>query len=233
MRKRFLQILTIACVSLLVCPVTFAASTSSLQTSVTLTGPTGVNPVALKVTVPPGTDVPPESYTWASTPSATLSFDPMTLFTFPQQDTTKPPFLTFLPDHFYSIDMAYTYGTGAAITQMSFAFTATEPAGQPVGHGLGVKATASFVRKRIDPVTGSEATEAATDRINKVLLRDVSTVGVQLTDLNGGWLRVYVGVVTKDPGLPVGDIEKTATAEVFSPGDIAGAYTGTLTISSL
>lgn len=229
MRKGFLQLLVITCASLLIYSASFAASTSTLTTSATVSGPSGVNPVALKVM---GTGTSPSD--WADTTRyTTLSFDPLTLFEFPNPAPGGAPFLTFLPDHFFSIDMAYTYAPGAAITQMSFLFTGTEPAAQPVGHGLGVKGTATFVKKRIDPVTGSEVAESVADRIGKVLLRDVSTIGVTLADLAGGWLRVYVGVVTKDPALPAGDVELTSTAEVFSPGDIAGTYTGTLTIMSL
>jgi hypothetical protein len=222
-RDRF-KVLMIMGVLLLVPALSFAASTSTLDTSVTLNGPTGVNPVALRVA---GTGLNPSD--WDPTPQTSLNFDPLTLFTF--DNPNGAPFKTFLPNHFYSIDMAYTYEQGATITQISFQFTSTEPAGQPVGHGLGVKGTATMVRKHL--VDGVEATETDADRINKVLLRDVSTVGVPLTTLAGGWLRVYVGLVTKDPALPAGDVELTTEAEVFSPGDIPGSYTGTLTVMSL
>ncbi len=87
------------------------------------------------------------------------------------------------------------------------------------------------MKKRI--VNGAEATEVAGDRIAKVLLKDVSTVNVLLTDLVQGWLRMYVGLVTKDPALPSGDVEFSTAAQVFSPGDVPGTYSGTLTVSSL
>jgi len=224
MKKGFLQIF-VACVALLVYSVSFAQSSTSLTTSVTLTGPTGVDPVALKVM---GTGTTPAD--WANTTHQTsLSFDPLTLFTF--TDAAGRSFKVFLPDHFFSIDMAYTYGGGAAISQISFSFAETaKPAGQP--NGMGSKATATLVRKRLD-ATGAEVAETAADRIAKVLLADVGTTGATLTQLTGGWLRVYVGVVTKDPALPAGDVEKTAAAEVFSPGDLPGAYSGTFTVISL
>jgi len=223
-RKGF-QFLAVACALLLVTSLSFAQSTSSLSTSVTVSGPTGVAPVTLRVM---GTGTSPAD--WADTTNYTsLSFDPLTLLT--GTSSAGVPFSVFLPDHFFSIDMAYTYGGGATISQISFAFTGTEPAGQPVGSGLGVKATATFVRKRI--VGGVEATETAADRISKVLLGNVDTASVLLSDLSQGWLRVYVGLVTKDPALPAGDVELTSAAQVFSPGDVPGAYSGTLTIISL
>ncbi|MFH0827045.1 MAG: hypothetical protein V1923_04065 [Candidatus Omnitrophota bacterium] len=224
MRRKGFQILAVVCVSLLVCGVSFAASTSTLSASATVTGPTGISPVTLRVL---GTGANPSD--WADTTNYTsLDFDPLTLLT---GTANGIPFSVFLPNHFYSIDMAYTYGGGAAITQMSFLFTGTEPAGQPIGSGLGVKGTATLVKKRI--VNGVEAPETGGDRIAKVLLRDVSTVNVLLTDIAQGWLRMYVGLVTKDPALPAGDIELGSEAQVFSPGDVPGSYTGSLTISSL
>lgn len=226
MRKGF-QILAVACLALLVYSVSFAASTSTLATTVTLTGPTGVNPVALKV-LGKGTN----TSDWNPTPQTSLSFDPITLNTFTVSGKT---FSVFLPDHFFSIDMQYTYGGGAAISQFQFSFIGTEPAGQ-TGHGLGVKATATFVKKRLD-ANGVEVPETVADRVSpgKVLLRDVNTAHVTLSQLSGGWLRVYVGLVTKDPLLGTSDIENaTGTlAEVFSPGDVPGSYSGTLTITSL
>jgi hypothetical protein len=225
MRKGF-QILAVVSLALLVYSVSFAASSSSLATTVTLTGPSGVNPVALKV-MGKGTNVSD----WITIPQTSLNFDPLTLYNFTVGGKT---YSVFLSDHFFSIDMAYTYG-GAAIGQMTFSFSGIEPAGQ-TGHGLGVKATATFVKKRLDS-NGIEVLETPADRVSpgKVLLKDVNTASITLAQLSGGWLRVYVGLVTKDPLLGTTDIENaTGTlAEVFSPGDVPGPYSGTLIVTSL
>jgi hypothetical protein len=231
MRKGFLEIMALVCLSMLVYSVSFAASSEPLTASVTLGGPTGVDAVVISV---PGTGTASD---WASAVVATsLNFDPLTLFKFNESGAEDPAgkYHVFLPNHFYSIDMSYTYTGGAGtITQISFTFAETaKPALQP--NGLGRKATATTVRKYLLG-DGSEAIEQTSDRITKVLLENVSTAGVTLQQLAGGWLRMYVGLVTKDPLLGTSDIENApgTLAEVFSPGDLPGPYSGILTVSSL
>lgn len=224
MKKAFVLVLA-ACFSFLFCVDTFAQT--SLPASATIGGPTGVNMVALRVNNK-GT-LPSD---WTTTPVTSLDFNPMTLQTFTVSGRT---FSSFLPNHFFAIDMAYTFSTGSPITQIQFHYTdGTPPAGQ--AHGLGWKATATFVKKRLD-ANGNEVTETIADRVGpgKILLKDAGTVSFTLSSLSGGWLRVYVGMVTKDPALGTTDIENApgTQAEVFSPGDVAGSYTGTVSITTL
>ncbi|KPK97311.1 MAG: hypothetical protein AMJ95_09685 [Omnitrophica WOR_2 bacterium SM23_72] len=226
MKRKGFQIMAVVCVSLLVYGLSFAASTSSLTTSVTVDPPSGVSPVALRVA---GTGTSPADWADLTNYYPNLDFGPLTLYTGTTDGTS---WAVFLPSYFYSVDMAYTYGGGAGITQFSFSYSSdVVPLGQPTDSGLGVKSTATFVRKRM--VDGVEVTETPADRIAKVLLRDVGTVNVLLSDLSQGWLRMYVGVVTKDPALPAGDVELTTTAQVFSPGDVPGDYSGILTVFTL
>lgn len=237
MRKGFLEIMALVCLSMLVYSVSFAASSEPLTTSVTLGGPTGVDAVVISV---PGTGTASD---WASAVVATsLNFDPLTLFKFNESGAEDPAgkYHVFLPNHFYSIDMSYTYTAGAGtINQISFTFQETaKPANQP--NGLGRKATATTVKKRLLS-DGSEAIEQLSDRITKVLLENVSLAGITLPELaqfggtGSGWLRMYVGLVTKDPALGTADIENASgtLAEVFSPGDLPGPYSGILTVGSL
>jgi len=63
-------------------------------------------------------------------------------------------------------------------------------------------------------------------------LIDVQNEGILLSAISPGWLRIYVGLVTKDPSDPVFGSAWPSNFEVFSPGDVPGPYTGTLIISS-
>lgn len=232
-RKGFLLILAV-CLTLPVCSVGLAQT--SLTASATISGPSGVTPVAIRVTVPPGTNVPPSAYVWDTTSSASLNFDPLVLKAFTASGTEvqvgdpQAKFLIFLSDHFYSIDMAYTYGGGAAITRILFEYTDVSP---PQTAGLGSKATATFVRKYF--ANGAEAPETINDRTapGKLLLSNAGGTIISLSQLNGGWLRVYVGLVTKNPALPAGDVELLSSTTPFVPGDAPGTYEGRITITSL
>ena len=179
---------------------------------------------------------PDDPSIWAgSTEVGSIDFDPLTLetFTVTEGDVTRT-YQAFLPSHYYAIDLGYTYGAGSAISSIGFAYAegANPNAANPDGGGLGSKATVSLVRKALDS-EGEELPEEVSDTLEtKVLLTDIGSASVSMTELAGGWLRVYVGLVTKNPELDASDVEFTEEAEVFSPGDIPGGYSGTLTITA-
>ena len=100
----------------------------------------------------------------------------------------------------------------------------TKPSGQ--ANGLGVKATATFIK--VTGATGSQ-TEALITAHGKKRLLDVSDT-VAKSEYVGGFLRIYVGIVTKDSAATPPD---PGNSETFTNADLPGNYDGTLTISAV
>ncbi|MDD2702418.1 MAG: hypothetical protein PHC33_00175 [Candidatus Omnitrophica bacterium] len=144
--------------------------------------------------------------TWSSSPTTSLTFGTLKEISVGDHD------FIFLPD--VTTDLYYVIlpmGGGLDATksvQVSFSDTGTIS-------GLGKKTTISYVK-----VTDSVETE-----IKKARLQETSSVAV--SSLGGAALRMYVGIYN---GVPGSNWSGTA-AEVFSGGDAAGNYCGTLTIS--
>ena len=91
------------------------------------------------------------------------------------------------------------------------------------GHGLGWKSTATFTK-----VVGSTETSLSSHGPKK-MLKDLSGEHVLPSEVSGGFLRVYLGIVSKDPTAPIPD---PAASEVFTNADHAGAYDGSLVITA-
>jgi hypothetical protein len=218
MKKSILMLLVLIGLSLLVASLAFAVD---YPASATVPSPIDVDPKMLLVTGD-GKSID----NWADkAPKSTMDFGTLSLLKIPKVGGEDQ---IFLSDHFYSIDIGYTYAPGTPITQVTVNYNDVSA---PQAHGLGYKTTATFVKKFILP-DGSEKGEAIPGDLmpglGKMLLKDVSE-GILLSDISPGWLRIYVGLVTKDPSA---DLPEPPLAEVFSPGDVAGSYTGTLVISS-
>lgn len=129
----------------------------------------------------------------------------------------------YIPDHYFAIDVAGSGGAGSPDVTVTYSGD-TKPAGQTTG--LGVKATATFVK-----VSGSGATATETGITTagpKKRLIDVNQT-ILKTAYAGGFLRIYLGVVTKDPAATFPD---PANSEPFTNADVAGAYAGTFLISA-
>jgi hypothetical protein len=122
----------------------------------------------------------------------------------------------WLPDHYFSIDAAATGGSGNADVTITYADTAN-PNG--TGHGLGWKTTMAFAK-----VVGTTET-LITAHGPKKMLKDLNGEHVLGSETAGGFLRMYVGVVSKAADDP-------ATSEAFTNSDKAGTYSGTLTITA-
>ncbi len=142
--------------------------------------------------------------------SSALSFNPLTFNSANQ---------IWLPDHFYSVDV--TPG-GAGSTDVTLAYTEGANPNTP-GHGLGWKSTATFMK-----VVGSTET-ALTTHGPKKMLKDLTAEHVTPAQLGTGFLRVYLGIVTKDPAAVPLD---PATSEVFTNADKPGSYDGSLVITA-
>jgi hypothetical protein len=228
MKKSILMLLVLIGLSLLVASLAFAVD---YPASATVPSPIDVDPKMLLVT-----GDGKSSNNWLDKAEKfTMDFGTLTLNTFPNPAPGGAPFQVFLSDHFYSIDVGLMYGPGTPITQVTVDYNeGNKPFGQTAG-GLGTKTTGTFVKKFILP-DGSEKSEAIPadliPGLGKMRLIDVQNEGILLTDISPGWLRIYVGLVTKDPADPVFGSSWPANFEVFSPGDVPGNYTGTLIISS-
>jgi hypothetical protein len=144
--------------------------------------------------------------TWSSSSTTSLTFGTL------KEVSVGDNNYIFLPD--VTIDLYYVIlptGGGLDATksvQVSFSDTGTIS-------GLGKKTTISYVK-----VVDSVETE-----VKKARLQETSSVAV--SSLGGGALRMYVGIYN---GVEGSNWSGTA-AEVFSGGDAAGNYGGTLTIS--
>lgn len=203
----------------------FAADVS-LSAEAKLPGISGIKPKILQVV--PKIDANGNDLGWLSWTEVTmyqLNFGDLEHKTFSNPDPNGAPFQAFLAKHYFSVDMSYIYqGTGGAnINQITVQYTEGEmPSGQI--HGLGYKASIAFVRKAMISKT-AEKPETEADTIGKYLLKDI-TGGrtVLLSSLAGGWLRLYIGIVSDPEKLGIID------AEVFSPGDVSGKYSGTIVI---
>lgn len=125
----------------------------------------------------------------------------------------------YIPTHFYAINVSGTGGAGAPDVTVSYTGD-TKPVGQT--NGLGVKATATFMK-----VVGTTETALTTHGPKKRLI-DVSE-SIAKAELGGGALRIYLGVVTKDPAAAIQD---PANSEPFTNADQPGAYSGTLLVSA-
>lgn len=185
----------------------------------TIGGPTGIDLTILEVTPDPNSpDV------WASFREVTtINFGTLQLFSFP--NPAGGTFSAFLPAYYYAMDVGFTFGGGAEINGISVTYVNGAPL------GLGDRGTVTFVRKALSS-DGTELPETQSNTLGIKKLFSQLPQQISLTQLSGGWLRLYVGLVTKDPNLPAGDVELTDQAKIFAPGDAGGAYSGTLTVSS-
>jgi hypothetical protein len=144
-----------------------------------------------------------------------LSFDPMTF------NSTNG---IYVPNHYYSIDIATASGAGTPDTTVTY----TEGA-NPNGatNGLGFKATATFA-KEVYTGASTPPTETITS-LGKIRFTDLNGTHEPFSAIAPGWLRIYLGVWTGETTTAPID---PANGQPFTNADAAGAYSGTLTITS-
>lgn len=176
------------------------AATVDFAVSATVPAATGVSIVA--------TEVDSATGNFGSTVTA-LDFNPLTF------DATNG---IYLPNHFFAIDVAATGGAGNPDTVVSYA-EGSKPAGQT--DGLGLRTQAAFVKV----TTGGE--QALASHPKSTLTGIVGGESIDDTELVGGFLRVYVGIITGDDA----NILSQGGAP-FTNGDQSGNYTGTLTVTA-
>lgn len=132
--------------------------------------------------------------------------------------------------YYFVMDVSFTYSGGQAIHQISVSYReSAKPQGQR--HGLGWKAAVTFVRM------GSDGSGRETQTLlpqGKKLLKDLegAPASVLISDLGTGWLRLYIGLATKNPSPAGPEPPDPEEAEVFSPADLGGDYTGEVSVTS-
>ena len=145
----------------------------------------------------------------------TLSFNPITF------NTANG---IFLPDHFFAIDVGSVGGAG--IPDVTVTYTEGANPNSP-SHGLGWKSTATFMK--VTGATGSQTETAMTSHGPKKMLKAISGESIGHAEISGGFLRVYVGIVTKDNTAVIPD---PVDSEPFIVSDKPGLYDGTLLVSA-
>ncbi len=182
------------------------------------------SPFVVSASVPAATsvDINPFSINSTGTPVFTpvvglnLSFNPLTF-----DDTNK----IYLPNHFFAIDFAPQGGAGNPDVTATYAEGANP---NNPGHGLGWKSLTTFIK-----VTGPSGSQTETplaghgNTAGKKLLKDLSGENILATEFSGGFLRIYLGMVTGNPVL-----NEPTGAEPFTNADKGGTYDGTLTLTA-
>lgn len=194
-----------------------------LTAEATVPGPTGIDPTVLSV-IPD----PLDTKKWQSSSIVTdnkLQFGTLKFKTFVDPLDTLKIYNIFLPDNYFAIDVGYTWGTGTPITKITVSYTNIAI---PPQQDIGGKATATLMKKS-RAITGLENPETVSTAIGKFLLSSLTGTPQQVTlaSISGQWLRVYVGIVSKDPTALIAD---PTTAVPFVPGDV-GVFTGKLVIT--
>lgn len=132
---------------------------------------------------------------------------------------------TYLPRKFYAIDVAPTDAEGVPAPgnygSISFVYSNNVvPAGQLLTEGLNNRATLTAVK-----VVGATGTQ--TESILERSALGASHTNLTQTDVDGGFLRVYIGGATGEIGA-----NEVPGTKPFTLGDKPGVYTGTLTITA-
>lgn len=190
-------------------PNSIAVAISSMRVN----GTAVVSPIKMGMLVAAGASV---SAATASSGVA-LSFDPLTF-----NNASK----IWLPDHYFTLDIGPTGGPGS--TDVVLTYTEGANPNAP-GHGIGWKTTATFMRATVDG-GGNTIETPLTAHGPKRMLIELNGEHITPGEItNQGWLRVYIGVVSKDPGATFQD---PANSEVFSNVDHPGYYDGALVITA-
>jgi len=209
--KRVFSILTISGIMFAVSCIAFLQVSQAVTVSKTFTVSANI-PSATGLTIT-ASRVASSTNAFTVVSGTALSFDPMTL--------TNG---IYLPGHFFAIDVGTTGGAGSPAVTVTY----TEGANpNNPRNGLGTKATATFIK--VQGVTGNQTETGLVSHGPKKMLKNINSETITSAELTGGFLRIYVGIVTKDQGATFPD---PAGSETFSNTDTPGNYDGTIFISA-
>ncbi len=220
MKLGILSLAVCAGLSLLLCSVALAAP-APIAASTLLNVATDISAAVSQIDSK-GTATPTDD-TWAIAPGGALAFGTLSLKT--GTDPMGRTWSVFLPQYYFAIDIGFPDGGMPSGKSIVVAYGSdVRPPGAT--SGLGDKATITYCRTYFAAPGDWELNRTTDAVIEKKLLKDGNTVPTSA--ITGGWLRMYVGIVTLDPtAVPV----DPAGAQIFSPSDITGTYSGAVTIS--
>lgn len=124
----------------------------------------------------------------------------------------------FLASHFFAIDVGGSAGAG--VPDISVQYFDTGSPNEATAN-LGDRGTFSY-----SSVVQSGGDDIVTLK-DGMSLHQANTLLIDSDDLDGGFLRIIVGMATGDEALDEGD------AVPFNLGDAPGTYTGTLTLTAV
>lgn len=227
MKKFSLVMAAVWCMFLItnVCFAQEAVLSEDFTVSANVPTATGILPVATRILyVEDGDDE------WLDDEVGTsLGFGELTLNTF-EDAVTGAVNNIFLPDNYYAIDVGVNgvYPNNGQIT-VAYTDVLNPNATLLTRDGLRSHGTATFKKVEITGTNpdGSPIETETTLGAGKYLLGSLPP-GVTFTSLRGGWLRLYVGLVTLDPDA---DIPDPTGSQAFTPADMGGDYQGYITLT--
>ena len=148
-----------------------------------------------------------------STTATTIPFGTLTL---------NPSLGIYLPTNYYTIGISASGGAGTPIVNVTYTEGTNPNAPGTSTHGLGSKATATFL-------TVNGQTQTVSSLGKKRLIDLTGTAGQLATIPFGSYELVDVGIWS---GSTVAPADPT-NGEPFSNSDVAGTYTGTLTFTAV
>ncbi len=185
----------------------------------TIEAATGLNFLTFSVTNSSGSDV-------LSPAGSTLSFGDL-IYSAVTDPLTHVVSTSWRSDHAFAIEIAPVGGTASTMNINVQYSELTNPNSTTNGHGLGWKSTVTFM----NIINNVESPITAHGGTGKMLLKDLPESGEAVTSAQiiAGSLRMYIGMVAKDPSAAIPD---PVDGEVFTNFDQPGEYTGKLTISA-
>lgn len=179
---------------------------SALETKFTVSA-TVPNATGVSIT-PSSVDAASGEFTKLTTTA--LSFDPLIY---------KPTLGVWLPDVYFAIDVGTTGGGGGTDVKVNYTEGANPNA---PGHGLGWKSTATFMK-----VVGTTETQISGHPKKKLI--DVVNENILPAEIAGGYLRMYLGIVSKDKNATIPD---PSDSEPFTNVDKPGTYDGEFKVTA-
>jgi hypothetical protein len=194
----------------------FYSHASAFDLSASTSMPTGTFKIAVSKIDSKGT-VSSLDDTWTTQSTTDLGFGALKEVTGIDAITGKP-WVVFLPadNSYFAVDTGFSGGGLSPAKSISIGYLAGTN-----GDLLGERAIVSYVKTTLNLDGTTTDTPLS---VPKRLLSDPASV--LLSEVSGGWLRLYIGINDGKSGLE-------PTAKTFGPGDAIGNYSGTLQISYL
>ena len=164
------------------------------------------------------------SKTWTLQSTTTLGFLPAIGMNYVTANGAN----IYAPSNYFAIDIAPVGGSGTPNTTVTYT-EGTNPNGTT--NGLGTKAGATFDKEVYVTSSSNSETAVAVGNNGKLMLSQLSSTNISNSLVNGGWLRMYLGICTGNTNAANGPVDPTG-CKPFTTNDAQGQYTGSLLISA-